>query len=646
MSARRAGCCLVALVVLLFFPALARAEVELELNLAARSVGVGEPFRVDLSAMSQDGDSPSEPRLTAPDAFEVEGPTVGSRQQVSINGMRMVRQSGISATWILSATRPGIYSIGPASVRTASGVQRSSSVQIQVLDQPNPANRLGGRRRRGPDPFDPFGSIGGMDPFDDMLDRMRRRSGTDLDRLPDAPDGIALESPPDPIAFMIAKVDKTQAVVGEQVLLSIYAYGGRGMFQEASGAREPALTDFLAQRLVEDPSRQPVYQFTTQGQPWIAVKVRELALFPLRAGELEIGPIKFGFLGRRYPDDRQGAGGLWRSSQPVRISVSEPPAAGRPPGYTGEIGDFVLVASVEPRTVDAGGAIAVSASVKGSGRLPSALKLPEQAGVEWLEPTLTDQDVNEARVGGTRRFSYVVRLSRAGEIDLGQLTLPYYNPGTRQYVVRSVALGKVTVTPSATSAAPVQASGSGPRLSELASLRLAPSAAATPARYIADRFGFWLVLLLGPTLVLTAAGAQRAARALRIAWRKRDSSEGAQALQALKEAKSAHQVGDFAGVASGIERALYRALGAATGLKLRAVMRAELAATLIAAGVERELADEAVALLDTCDHIRFARGQGVDLDARMRAADELIPRLAKRAAARTAPSLAPSTEGS
>jgi hypothetical protein len=151
MSARRAGCCVMALVVLLLLPAPARADVELELNLGARSVGVGEPFRVDLSAMSQDGDSPSDPRLTAPDAFEIEGPTVGTRQQVSINGMRMVRQNGIGATWILSATRAGIYSIGPASVRTRDGVQRSASVQIQVLDQPNPANRLGGRRRRGPD---------------------------------------------------------------------------------------------------------------------------------------------------------------------------------------------------------------------------------------------------------------------------------------------------------------------------------------------------------------------------------------------------------------------------------------------------------------------------------------------------------------
>jgi oxygen tolerance protein BatD len=649
MSGWRALWCLCAVLLLSLWPSAARADVDLELNLSARTVGVGEPFRVDLSAMSQDGDAPQNPQLTAPDAFEVQGPTVGTRQQVSISGMRMVRQSGIGATWILSATRPGIYSIGPASVRTPSGEQRSAAVQIQVLDQPNPANRLGGRRRqRGPDPFDPFDSFGGLDPLDDMLDRMRRRSGPDLDRLPSAPDGIAIESPPDPTAFVLAKVDKTSAVVGEQVTLSLYAYGGRGMFQEASGAREPALQDFLAQRLVEDPSRQPVYQFMSQGRPWIAVKVRELALFPLRSGDLEIGPLKFGFLGRRYPDEAQGGGGLWRSSQTLHIAVSEPPAAGRPAGYTGEVGDFALAASVDPRTVEAGAAVAVSATVKGEGRLPSALKLPEQAGVDWLEPTLTDQaSVNDSRVGGSRRFSYVVRLSRPGEIDLGQLSLPFYDPSARQYRVRSVALGKVTVTPSAqAAAAPSAATGSGPRLSELATLRLTPGAAPPPARYFADRLGFWALLLLGPGLVLAGTGAQRAARALRAGWRRRDSSESAQAAQALKQAKLAHKDGDFAGVASGIERALYRALAAATGLKLRAVMRSELAATLVRAGVERPLAEKAVSLLDTCDHIRFARGQGVDAEAQIRVAEELLKELARKPAPRSSAALAPSTEGS
>jgi hypothetical protein len=647
MTIARALACLLAAAWLVLWPGLARADVDLQLELSARSVGVGEPFRVDLNAMSQDDDTPSNPELNTPDGFDVQGPTVGTRQQVSINGMRMVRQSGISATWILSATRTGIYTIGPASVRTPSGVQRSTTVQIQVLDQPNPANRLGGRRRARAAPLDPFDSFG-MDPLDDMLDRMRRRSGVDLDRLPDAPDGIALESPPDPVAFVRAIVDKTEAVVGEQIRLSIYAYGGRGMFQEASGAREPGLTDFLAQRLVEDPSRQPVYQFMAQGRPWIAVKVRELALFPLRPGELEIGPLKFGFLGRRYPDEGRGGGGLWRSSPTLRVHVSEPPAAGRPPGYTGEVGEFALSASVEPRTVEQGGAVSVSAIVKGEGRLPSALKLPEQAGVEWLEPTLTDQGTaSDARVGGTRRFSYVVRVSRAGEIDLGQLTLPFYNPRTHAYQVRTVGLGKVTVTPSAHAALAASAqSSSGPRLSELASLRLEPGPSAPPARYLADGLGFWALLVLGPGLVLAGAGVVRAGRSLSGAWRRRDRSEGAQAAQALREARLAHKAGDFAGLASGIERAVYRALGAATGLKLRALLRGELVPALTRAGVERALSERAVALLDTCDHIRFARGQGVDADAQLRAAEDLLKQLARYAPVRPSASLSTSAEGS
>src|SRR5690606_24259868 len=102
--------------------------------------------------------------------------------------------------------------------------------------------------------------------------------------------------------------------------------------------------------------------------------------------------------------------------------VSEPPKEGRPAGYTGEVGDFELRATVEPRTIPAGGSIAVSARVKGRGRLPGALIVPEQAGTEWLEPTVRDDvSVENSVVGGTRSFSYLVRMTQPGTIDLGAL---------------------------------------------------------------------------------------------------------------------------------------------------------------------------------------------------------------------------------
>lgn len=616
----------------------AHAAVQLELEIAARTVEVGEPFRVELSAMGEAGDDPGSPELVVPDGFEVRGPTVGTRQQVSISGLRMQRLSGISATWIVTATRKGVFNIGPASVRTQAGLERTKAIQIKVVEAGSQSARRSRRGRRSFDPFDPFG---GHDPFDDMLDRMRRRS-PELDRLPEAPPELALTTPPDPVAFVVARIDKPRAVVGEQITLQLYAYGGRGMFQEASGAREPALSDFIAQRLVEDPSRQTVYQFTALGRPWIVVKVREIALFPLREGRLEIGPMTFGFLGRRYPDDDHPGGGTWRQSEPIYVEVSQPPLAGRPPGYTGEVGRFTLVATVEPREVEAGGAIAVSAMVRGQGRLPSALKLPERAGVEWLEPTIDDRpSVRDERVGGTRKFSYLVRVDTPGELDLGDLSLAFFDPAQGTYDVARASLGRVLVKPSARAlAAPTSAE---PRLTDLGSLR-ALSEPPEPWRALADRPLFWALLALGPGSVLTLAGAIGATRRLVARWRRRSSSESAQAVAALKAARASLAAGDSAGVASAIERALYRALDAATGLKLRAVLRADLSATLTRAGVGSDEAAAALALLEACDRLRLP-GQGADAPAQVAAAERLVKRLGRRRPARGAAAAAPAEAG-
>ena len=92
---------------------------------------------------------------------------------------------------------------------------------------------------------------------------------------PEAPPDLVPRRRLDPLAFVDARIDTRQAVVGQQVTLTIYAHGAQGLFQEAPGAREPSHPDFLAQRLVEDGSRQPVYQYAQDGQRWIAVKVRE-----------------------------------------------------------------------------------------------------------------------------------------------------------------------------------------------------------------------------------------------------------------------------------------------------------------------------------------------------------------------------------
>lgn len=618
----------------LFWSQVAVAEVDLELRLSAREVAVGEALSVRLDAMSSDDDAPSSPELVVPNGFEVRGPSVGTRQQVSISGFNMVTQTGISASWVLTATRAGVFSIGPASVMARGQRQQAEAVQVRVFPE---GQRPRARSRRRPlDPFDsldPFGNGTGMD---DLFDRLRGKSSR-FDQLPEAPVDLVPEHAPDTLAFLAAHLEPRRAVVGQQLTLTIYAHGAQGLFQEAPGAREPSHPDFLAQRLVEDGSRQPAYQYTLDGQSWIAVKVREIALFPLHAGKLEVGPLEFGFLGRRY--GARSGDGLRRSTRAIVVEVSEPPPAGRPSGYSGDVGNFQLTAQVEPRSIAVGGSISISARAQGTGRLPGALKLPEQSGVEWLEPTLRDDVATKgSTVGGSRSFNYLVRLTKAGSVDLGSLSLPHYDPGTGRYRVATVELGKVNVEAAPADAVrrtPTQAP-TGPRLFELVAFR--PTLAPHGSRfYLADRGAFFWLLGAGPSLVLGAAGLLELTRRLKKRTERREQSQATHATRALADARRALAAEELGSVASSAERAIYGAIEWATGLRARALLRSDLTQTLERAGLSRELANKSAELLDSSGALRRGQADRARAATIVREVESLVKDLVRRPAAESGP---------
>ncbi|HVZ32882.1 MAG TPA: hypothetical protein VG963_10670, partial [Polyangiaceae bacterium] len=269
--------------------------------------------------------------------------------------------------------------------------------------------------------------------------------------------------------------------------------------------------------------------------------------------------------------------------------------------------------------------------------------LPEQAGVEWLEPTLHDENtINGSTIGGSRTFSYVVKMTRPGVIDLGNLTLSFYSPSTGRYRVVPTALGRVTVdaaAPGAASAAPTAAQPAGTRLSDLVKFRsqLAPP---RPASFWADRPGFFWWLAGGPLLVVISALARRTARVIRRRVSERGESQAQLAQRALSEARQALSRAELGSVVSATERALYLAIEWATGVRARALMRSELAERLSAAGLPESLAAEAAELLARCSELRRATAAATDADAGAKqllaGVQDLVKRLVRRPPARPA----------
>ncbi len=578
-------------------PVLAQGSAQVQLETRARRVGVDEPFRVTVVATGGPQDpSPGAPSLTPPSGITALGsPSIGTQHQMSFSAGRTVVRQGIRATWVLRATRTGRFTIGPASVSFGAQRVRSNTITIEVVaagqHQPPPRN-----------PWGLFGPPGWPTPFGPGPDPMLGSDPLDPDLLPSYPRELATDEARDELAFLTATTSPRRVVIGEPTTLRIVAYGRGGRFNEGKST-EPVTSSFVSYPVQDTSYAQQQYRVPIGEEIWWAMKVREIVLYPVETGNLEIGPMQMQFV----TPHRGGYMGrlVQRSSPPVEVVVTEPPAAGRPSGYVlGDVGRFTLKAEVQPREVSAGEAISVVVKVEGEGNFPSRLPTPQQKGVEWLEPTISEQiDLEGGKLRGFKRFSYVVRLQQPGTIDLGELELPHWDPVRRAYASARAKLGVVVVQAAGErGAAPPEPSD---RLAAVVAPRATLGAPArSPLRW-ADRPWFWLLLAAGPLGVVAGAGVVRVGGKLSARWRSQRASLATQCSRALLDAKQASLAGDAAATASAGERALFLALEQATGIRARGVLRGELRERLTASGAAERLTDEICELLDRFDEVRF-----------------------------------------
>jgi hypothetical protein len=572
-----------------------QAAAQVSVQLRARTVEVGQTFQVQITAMSSSSKAPTDPELPTPPTFKVSGPSIGSQTQWSISGGRMVQRTGISATWTLTATRPGKFTLGPASVDRDGRRENSEPIAIEVVPRGSLPSPPRSRSRSPFDPFSFFDPFGGGSPFtqDPFLDPSEVEP-----EVPEVPEEYRLDAAPDPDAFFRVTVVPKRAVVGEQVTLRVYAYGGRGSFQ-LSDVKEPSRAEFLSYPL-NDPDDDLVV--TIGDKQFLTKKIYQHALFPLRAGKLTIGALSGTFSGARYRSRTP----LHRTTGDTQIEVVEPPLEDRPPGYRiGDVGEFELSATVDPKELNAGDAISVVARLQGKGNLPYALNVPSRRGVEWLEPTLTEKiEPDGSRIGGHRSFNYVVKVTEPGVVELGELTLPYYDANRKRYAVARAPLGSVRVTGAALQAQK-DAAAAPDALAAFLAPRTSLGGYDVPRTPFTHHRGFWYAVLGAPFgVTLIAGGLSLGERFRRRLSARRDSPERA-AREALTAAGAASTAGRNGEAATAIERALFLAIEARTELKARALLASELPSALAERGVERPLGERVVSLLSQCETVRF-----------------------------------------
>jgi len=601
----------------LFFsslPAGAQQSPQIQLQLDADTVGVGDTVHLQMSATSADA-MPSDPQIGATPGFVVRHQSASpSQTHISINGTRTDRYT-LTVDFALEARHIGTFNVGPPSVVVGGTRFAPHAVTLHVV----PAGQAPARRQQAPSPQMPFG-FSPFDPWRGLFPGFDA-SGRGPDSQPPVTidPKLSLDAPRGSLYFLHATTDKTSAVVGEQVTYSVYEYidaGASNIEVDEEDVHDAQAADFLKRPLLREDQEAILAGYASVGgRTWTVKLVRRWALFPLHPGDAVIGSMSVGLLRPRT------AAGTRRSTETFHVAVSEPPVAGRPPGYAvGDVGRFALSAQVQPRQVEQGGAVGVQVELSGKGSLPSALGAPAREGVEWLAPEVHDDvgPIGHDAFGGKRRFDFVVRIRRAGDVDLGDVALPFWDPDEKRYDVARARLGAVRVTPSTTADAPNPDSPQ-ELLPGLPSPRDSLSRQVSPRRHLDDSPLFWIAgVAAWPFAFGFAVSGRAAGRRALAAWHDRRRSPAAALRERVAAAHAACAAKDARTADAAIIRALEAAAVVHAGVSVRDAVGEAVVERLERAGVPPQAASSIADLLRECEAARFAPDAGDVVTARDR----------------------------
>ena len=266
--------------------------------------------------------------------------------------------------------------------------------------------------------------------------------------------------------FIVAETDRTNAVVGEQVVVTWWLYNATNVQQWQIGSI-PKLSDFWVEEL-DVRSTQPVQIFmgdiAMQKMP-----IRRVVLFPLRSGLLEIGSmeVEAAILRRSASSSPFGLfeGSLTEisfASAPVTINT-RPVPAGAAVAATGDL----ALRCVNP-VQENGGPVVIDAVLNGKGNLraaaPPQFERNPAGSVERIDGGVvmykTDSDPTM-----TRRWKFLIFPSRAGSMTIPPLQMRVFSPATQSRHTLRCEATTLTVTAAVQPEVPQQVRSS--RRSEL-----------------------------------------------------------------------------------------------------------------------------------------------------------------------------------
>ena len=256
---------------------------------------------------------------------------------------------------------------------------------------------------------------------------------------------------------------KTTAYVGEVIPVEIQLF-----FIDSVNVQMPELSADGFNIAAFPKHRQTRMQ---KGNQIYQVLTFRTAATPLKAGKLQLGPVKQGMVlrvrqkqNRRSPFNNSFDGIFTRYQEvPVTleakaqtITVKPLPTANKPASFNGAVGRYTMQAKASPLEVTVGDPVTLNIQISGQGAIDS-LNLPK---LDWpsfksYEPSVTTNKNNPLGLLGTRTFEQVVIPESDKITEVPRIEFSFFDPVTAQYRVLAKGPFPLKVNPSDEPIAPL-----------------------------------------------------------------------------------------------------------------------------------------------------------------------------------------------
>jgi len=263
-------------------------------------------------------------------------------------------------------------------------------------------------------------------------------------------------------AFLRVVMPKQQLYAGELVPVQVKAYFSADISASLDGLPVLNSDAFTLNKLDAKPDQtqeiiggQP-YNVLTWPSALTAVKTGDYALnleLPVvervqqRGGGGGDSPFNDPFFNQFFSRTVDKPITLHSGSENVKVLPL--PAAGRPADFRGAVGRFDVSSEAAPTQLTAGDPITLRLKVRGQGNFDRVYSSGLAASVEWktYPPSGQFTPGDNAGYGGSKTFEEAVVPLKAGQEKIPAITFSYFDPDTRQYVMRTTSPISIDVAP-------------------------------------------------------------------------------------------------------------------------------------------------------------------------------------------------------